>query len=476
MHLKQQGMPFPAEFIVSIQSLLAEETEDFLSALTTDAPVSIRLNPKKSARNPMKFAQPTTPVPWSEYGYYLKNRPSFTFDPLFHAGYYYVQEAASMFVEYVVREFVKKPITCLDVCAAPGGKSIGLLSALPEGSFLVSNEIIHSRAHVLAETITKFGNPHAVVTNNAPKDFAAFPHFFEIILVDAPCSGEGMFRKDEVAVQEWSPANVQMCAARQRTILSDVWHALKPGGLLIYSTCTYNKAENEENVRWIADELGAEFVSVQVKTDWKISDTFDEETLGYRFFPHKTKGEGLFVAIVRKKAVQNNSVSRKHKKKASPFFKEISPYVHLLHNPIHFEFLETKNRIIALPKQHAETMLSLRERLKIVSFGIELGEKKGRDFIPAHALAMSPELNRDALYRYPLSYEEAIAYLRKETLTLADAPKGFILLTYENEPLGFVKNIGNRANNLYPNAWRIRSSYLPETIDFPFQQSIKPKK
>ena len=455
-------MQFPPNFLSSVKTLLKEEASVFLSALEEESPTSIRLNPLKSKRNPLLFSLETEAVKWSDFGYYLAERPSFTFDPLFHAGYYYVQEAASMFVEYVAKELIKQPARCLDLCAAPGGKTVSLLSALPEGSLIVSNEIIRQRANVLAETITKFGSPNVVVTNNAPKDFAVFSQFFDVILVDAPCSGEGMFRKDEVAVQEWSSSNVSMCATRQKEILRDVWAALKPGGLLIYSTCTYNTAENEENARWIACELGAEFVSVEIKREWGISSTFDNETVGYRFFPHKTKGEGLFVTALRKLSSEEG---RKQKKNTTvSFLKDASIYHSFLKNPENFDFFEQNNRVTALPKGHSETFLLLCQRLKCISMGIDLGERKGNDFIPSHALAMSAECSREFFSKYEISYPQAIAYLRREAIVLENAPKGFLLLTFKNEPLGFVKNIGTRANNLYPPEWRIRSGYLPETI------------
>jgi 16S rRNA C967 or C1407 C5-methylase (RsmB/RsmF family) len=293
-------MNLPADFIYSVRAQLGGETEPFLAALAQDAPVSIRLNPFKRQRNPLTFLHPAERVPWSGQGYYLDERPSFTFDPLFHAGCYYVQEASSMFIEHVVRKLVSEPVTCLDLCAAPGGKSVGLLSALPAGSLLVSNEVVRQRATVLSETLIKFGHPNTVVTQNSAKDFAAFPGLFDLILVDAPCSGEGMFRKDEVAVQEWSPQNVKMCAARQKDILSDVWPALKPGGLLVYSTCTYNSEENEENARWTANQLGALFTRVAVDADWNITPSRDGAAGGYHFYPHKIKGEGLFVTVLQK--------------------------------------------------------------------------------------------------------------------------------------------------------------------------------
>lgn len=462
-------MNLPADFISSIRPLLGNETESFLSALSGDASVSFRLNPAKAVRNHMEPVIPLNRVPWSQWGFYPEERPAFTFDPLFHAGCYYVQEASSMFVEHVVKECVTEPAVCLDLCAAPGGKSISLLSALPEESLLVSNELIRQRARVLSETISKFGHPNVVVTNNKTKDFSAFPHLFDLVLVDAPCSGEGMFRKDETAVEEWSTQNVEMCAVRQRDILNDVWPALKPGGLLIYSTCTYNTSENEENAIWIARELGAEFVKVEIDSSWGISSSFDNRLTGYRFFPHKSRGEGLFITVLRKAeagvgetTAGEKRARNKNKKNPLSFMKDRAAYIHLLRHPDFFSFMEEDNHIAALPVGYAEVITMLGRHLKIVSKGIELGERKGSNFIPSHSLAMSRELHFDAFPLFEISYEKAISYLRREAIILTDAPKGYLILTYKGEPLGFVKNIGNRANNLYPHEWRIRSGYLPE--------------
>lgn len=458
-------MNLPVDFISSIRARLGGETDLFLSALAEDPPVSIRLNPFKRHRNPMTLGCPVEQVPWSEVGYYLAERPSFTFDPLFHAGDYYVQEASSMFVEYVVRELISTPVICLDLCAAPGGKSVGLLSALPEGSLLVSNEIVRQRANILSETLIKFGHPNSVVTQNRVKDFAAFPGLFDLILVDAPCSGEGMFRKDEVAMQEWSPQNVAMCAARQRDILDDVWPALRPGGLLLYSTCTYNRDENEENARWAASKLGAIFTKVEVDADWNITPSCSGETGGYHFYPHKVKGEGFFVTVLRKPEVGVSGAgfhAKKNRKQTTVFIKDPVEYSGLIRNPESFHFMESGDRIIALPKVYAETIVLFMNNLNSISAGIELGVRKGRDFIPSHALAMSIALNREAFFNHEVTYEQAITYLRKVSINLPGAPRGMVLLTWQNEPLGFVKNVGNRANNLYPNEWRIRSGYMPE--------------
>lgn len=421
----------------------------------------------------MAFVDEVNRVPWSDVGFYLNHRPAFTFDPLFHAGYYYVQEASSMFVEHVVKEWVKEPALCLDLCAAPGGKSIGMLSALPEGSLLVSNEIVRQRANVLSENVTKFGDAHSIVTNNAPDAFSVFSNLFDVMLVDAPCSGEGMFRKDEVAVQEWSPQNVQMCAARQKDILSDLWSSLKPGGTLIYSTCTYNTLENEETARWIAQELGAEFIPIPVIPEWNISPSAYEDVIGYRFFPHKTNGEGLFVCVLRKKPREEESVSSSFQKKKQykplPLLKEISEYARLLKSSENYHFIEDNNKIVAFPREYGEHLSLFRQRLKVISAGIEIGERKGKDFIPAQSLAMSIELNPDAFPTHEVFYDQAVSYLQKNTVVLEDAPRGFLLLTYKNEPLGFVKNLGNRANNLYPQEWRVRSGYLPEKLPNLFQ-------
>lgn len=473
-------MNFPADFISSIRPLLGNEMDPFLSGLNGNAPVSFRLNPFKMERTPMEPTVTLQPVPWSQWGFYLGERPSFTFDPLLHAGYYYVQEASSMFVEYIVRKLIPQSVVCLDLCAAPGGKSVSLLSALPRGSLLVSNELVRQRAHILSETMIKFGHPNVMVTNNTAKDFSSLTHLFDLVLVDAPCSGEGMFRKDETAVKEWSARNVGMCVARQRDILKDIWSVLKPGGLLIYSTCTFNTAENEDNALWAADELGVEFVYVETDKHWGISPAFDNRVTAYRFFPHKIKGEGLFVTVLRKSVTEPDGTGTgrtrvKNKRKPSPFVKDRSAYSHLLSEEEIFDFVEEDNRIVALPAAHSDTLIGLKEQLNVISIGVEIGERKGKDFIPSHALAMSKELSPEAFPRYEVNYEDAISYLRREAIILTDAPKGYLLLTYKGEPLGFVKNLGNRANNLYPNEWRIRSSHLPEKKAEVFTSSVSPE-
>lgn len=465
-------MNLPADFVKSISLLLRDDSEQFLSALSENATVAIRLNNHKRERNPMEFNVAVRPVPWCENGFYLDKRPAFTFDPLMHSGYYYVQEPSSMFIDYLVKQLLSEPSISLDLCAAPGGKSLGLLSAMPKGSLLVSNEMVSKRAKVLSETLTKFGSSNSVVTNSSPKDIGSIKSLFDLILVDAPCSGEGMFRKEERALIEWSLANVCGSAKRQRDIVGEVWPSLKPGGILIYSTCTYNSEENEENVRWIAEQLGAEFLEVETDPEWGVSPAFDSDVRGYRFLPHKTKGEGLFVSILRKKGDSTESVNHKRWEKSRPVshFKENCSREQYLEDANRFVFLEREGGVTAVPKEHLKTIATLFEQLNILSIGVELSQIKGSNFVPAHALAMSSEHNRSLFDCSEVAYEEAIAYLRNETLQTLGAAKGFRLLTYKNEPVGFVKNLGNRANNLYPREWRIRSSHLPAQMPNIFSQ------
>lgn len=535
-------MNLPASFIESTRALLGnEEYEKLAAALQEEPPISIRLNRWKIGDEKLKTGngelttdiKKLTPVSWSTEGFYLSERLTFTFDPLFHAGCYYVQEASSMFVEQALRQYVTQPVVMLDLCAAPGGKSTHARSVLPEGSLLVANELIRNRSQILAENLTKWGHPDVVVTNNDPSDFSALTSFFDVILTDVPCSGEGMFRKDPVAIEEWSPENVEICWQRQRRIIADIWPSLKPGGMLIYSTCTYNIKEDEENVRWIQQEFGAELLALDVKDDWNITGDLLAKTteltdgiartsdltngIGtvkttelagttaknlpvYHFLPHKTKGEGFFLAVLRKPEAEPGDAdaetfyaavgvaknkeksklksSKKKEKRGGISSSSNSNSVSKENLALAKSWLIAEGGeenwaissvgtfIHAFPQAYSDELAALTQHLRIISAGIAVGEVKGKDLIPNHALAMCPFLLRPGAFATEeVSYELAIAYLRKEAITLsATAPLGYILLTYRNVPLGFVKNIGNRANNLYPQEWRIRSGFMPEEI------------
>ena len=434
-------MILPELFENRMNSMLCTEYEDFKEALSMEAPVSIRLNLQKTS-----VAAKLETVPWCDTGFYLEKRPLFTMDPLFHAGCYYVQEASSMFLEQAVKQHLRteNPLV-LDLCAAPGGKSThlaALLASLLNGKgLLVSNEIIRSRAWILAENLTKWGAPNVVVTNNDPKDFAAFNGLFDMIVIDVPCSGEGMFRKDPVALKEWSVHHVRLCAERQKRIVADSWPALNPGGLLIYSTCTYNREENEEIIAWICRELGAEPLEAP-----------------RRFLPHQTKGEGFCIAAVRKTGAQ--SANRKFDcktTKAGSGRAFADRKNHLLH-PEQFAIFPEQNRLLAIPEIHTAYYAYLNKQLKIISAGIVLGEPKGRDFIPAPELALSTDLAADTFPNWEVDKATALRYLRKEALQEIPTAlhRGYLLIRYCQHPLGFVKNIGTRANNLYPHNWRIR--------------------
>lgn len=464
-------MSLPKDFIIRTKALLGNEYPAFEEALSGEAPISVRLNTAKPFEQSLD-----TPVQWAANGYYLPKRPTFTFDPLFHAGAYYVQEASSMFLEQALKAVAgDEPLACLDLCAAPGGKSTLLRAALPEGSLLVSNEVIQSRSNILSENITKWGHPACIVTNSDPVQIGEMGALFDVIVTDVPCSGEGMFRKDSDSTDEWSVANVDLCAGRQRRIIRDIWPALKPGGYLIYSTCTYNLDENEENIEWIRNEFDAIPVSVPTQANWGIKGALKYDNPVYRFMPHVTRGEGFFLAVLQKpetadahEPVLSGGRSKKKDKKGGGKNQPLPlPAVAKtwLQNSADYEYEVKGASVFAFPAEHKDVLNYLFTGLKIVSAGILVGEIKGKDLIPAQSLALSTALDAEAFNTCEVTRELAIAYLKKEALVLdADLPKGYLLLTYKQIPIGFVKHLGNRANNLYPQEWRIRTTYLPDEI------------
>ena len=425
-------MQLPADFVALMRRDLGDaQAEALVEGLGKEPSVSVRLNPAKTTAT-----LPLEPVPWCPHAYYLTDRPIFTFDPLLHAGAYYVQEASSMFLDEVLRSYMPEgDLVALDLCAAPGGKSTLLRSRLTEGSLLVSNEPMKQRAQVLAENMVKWGNPSCVVTQNYPQDFAHLTDAFDLVVTDVPCSGEGMFRKDEQAVSDWSLENVDLCWHRQRDIVSHIWPTLKSGGLMVYSTCTFNRAEDEDNVSWIARELGADLL------------------LQRHFFPGSDRGEGFFIAALRKHGDFEPSVfPQKVKPSTIPSLRG------------DFVLEQTSSLRMALPARHASLMRKLRRTLHTLVCGVQLEEQKGHDWMPSHGLAMSVAYVRGTYPELALTLEQAIAYLRREALHL-QAPKGYVLLTFDNRPLGFAKSVGGRVNNLYPQEWRIRTTYTPSSLE-----------
>lgn len=442
----------PVDFIESMRQQLGNEAELLLRALETEPVTSIRLNSKLDV---LTFECDTDEVPWHIDGYYLSERPQFTLDPLFHAGCYYVQEASSMFVQQALEQYVDTSSIVLDLCAAPGGKSTLISEFLGQDGLLLSNEVVRQRVFILSENIQKWGNGNTVVTHNSAAEYGErCKHLFDCILVDAPCSGEGMFRKDEQARSEWSLQAVRQCAERQRSILMDVWDALKPGGVLLYSTCTFNEEENEKNVEWIADSLGAEVLPIDYDPSWGIV----EGAAGYHFYPHKAKGEGFYLCALRKNDEPLQPAKIKAPKKENAMLHpEYLPVMRSwLQHPDNWTIRYSDRFATAYPLKYKEIIDWLSTQLTCISTGFGLGEERGKGIAPQHSLCMTKDFRKEAFPCVALTREQALAYLRTEALTLTDVPLGLLLVTYEGVPLGFAKNVGNRQNNLYPNEWRIR--------------------
>lgn len=452
-------MELHKDFIDEIRKLLPDECDELLKALgESDASVSIRTNSRKCATEPSCLKR----VDWCERGYYLDKRQPFTFDPLFQTGTYYVQDASSMILQHIVSLLVSEPVRYLDLCAAPGGKTTAALDAMPEGSLLVSNEIMGNRAQILKENVIKWGNPDCVVTNNDSASIGKLTHYFDVIAADVPCSGEGMFRKDEEAVAQWSPALVRQCADRQREIIDNIWRALRPGGLLIYSTCTFNRTEDEDMVQYIMSEYGVESIDLKLPNEWHIHSGIDTSAHCYRFLPHLTRGEGLFVAVLRKsndEPIQQISLRRKGKSAGKPAQtpKAVKQWVEGS-----FTFAPIGDSIVATPAHLDDDIALLRSNLHVIHAGVEVASAKGKDYIPAQALLLSTAYCRSAFPACEVDYATAMAYMRGETIVLdGTAPRGIVALTYSGMPIGFAKNLGNRANNLYPKEWRIKSTHIP---------------
>lgn len=403
---EQKAKQLPDAFVQSTRQLMGDERfARFLSAFHEEPPVSIRLNPLKCGERAVREGMEQ--VGWCPLGYFLPTRPNFTFDPLLHAGCYYVQEAASMFLQHALTPLLSQQengggLCALDLCAAPGGKSTLLRAILPEGSVLYSNEPVRQRANILSENIQKWGYPGCIVTNNYPKDYVKAGLAFNVILCDVPCSGEGMFRKDPLTISEWSPQQVEQCRRLQRDIVSQAWQCLKPGGLLVYSTCTFNTKENEENVSWLLQQTEARLLTVPTDPSWGITGSLLPGFTGpvCRFIPGITRSEGLFVAVLKKAGAGSG-------KPAQPAKGNRRPQLNILFDS-------------SQPRE------------------VPVG---------------SVELN----------YADAISYLQRQALRLdPDVPRGLVEVCFHGHALGLVKNIGQRANNLYPKEWRIQSTHAPQ--------------
>ncbi|MFM2224902.1 MAG: hypothetical protein RJA07_1104 [Bacteroidota bacterium] len=438
----------------------------FLQAHQQLPNTSIRLNPKKKIDFSLaekNEANHATIIPWCSNGFYLEKRPSFTYDPLFHAGCYYVQEASSMFLEFVLQQTVDltQSLKVLDLCAAPGGKSTLVASLINENSLLVSNEVIKNRATILKENISKWGSENVLVTNNDPKHFERLENYFDVLIIDAPCSGSGLFRKEPNYLNEWNENLVSLCNQRQQRILADIWKCLKPNGVLIYSTCSFSESENEAIADWMMDELNAENISIKIPTEFKIVETKSKkhQAQGFRFYPHLVQGEGFFCCAMRK---QNDNFEKprlkKSKQKISPINKSILN--NWLKNVDAYEFQQKNEFIIAQPKSLIDEMEFISSQLNVIKSGICVGQLTHKDLIPDHELAMSNLLS-DAIQKVELNFEQAIQYLKKENLILNPSPTekdfktGWTMMQYQHQNLGWAKVLPNRINNYYPMNGRI---------------------
>ena len=448
-------MNLPEALLDSLDGLPGYEREAFIQIHDTPGQLtSIRLNPRKPAEPLANFQASeeiiSTAIPWTRYGFYLDNRPSFTFDPLFHAGCYYVQEASSMFLEEALTQSVdlSKPLRILDLSAAPGGKSTHIQSLVTRDSLLVSNEVIRSRASILKENIIKWGASNVIITNNDPADFSRLEAYFDVIVVDAPCSGSGLFRKDESAISEWSENNVILCARRQQRILDDVWPALKKNGVMVYSTCSYSRQEDEEIADWFKNKYGAEFVPLSLDPTWGIVDSGK----GYRFWPNKLKGEGFYISVFRKTTGQENDHdSREKHERLTQGEREI------MKNWVKedgFDFIKHEQTVYAWPRGLMAEFGLLLRNFRIIYSGTRVGELMRDKLVPDHALALSLIAN-ESLSRIDVSKDLAIDYLKKRELKIEGSSKGWQLITYQDQPLGWINVLSNRINNYYPRELRI---------------------
>jgi len=447
-------MKLPGSLLSSLKELKGFDKEAFERAHASGEQItSIRINPFKlleTKASPLGGGL-VGAVLWSQYGYYLSQRPSFTLDPLFHAGCYYVQEASSMFLEQALKQTVdlSQPLKVIDLCAAPGGKSTHIQSLISKDSLLVSNEVIRSRANILKDNIIKWGCDNVMVTNNDPEDFAKLENYFDVIVVDAPCSGSGLFRKDAEAIEEWSLNNVAHCSQRQQRILADVWPALKKNGVLIYSTCSYSKEEDEDIVNWLMKDLSAANCQLSIDANWGII----ESTGGYRFWPDKIKGEGFFLACFRK-TDGDADVSLKIKKMPDSATKKELAIIKKWTKTDSHHFIKYMNTVYAWQQRTINDFSFLLGNLRVVYSGTIIGEIVREKLVPDHALAMSLMIN-EWIERSALNYEQAIHYLKRKELKLETLTKGWRLVNYEGHSLGWINVLSNRINNYYPKELRI---------------------
>lgn len=448
----------PQSFVERIKEQAYIDAVPFFKSIEQKPITSIRLHPEKKADlSHLELSK----IPWSKNGYFLKERPIFTLDPQFHAGAYYVQDASSQFLEHVLN-YIKKDLPSspriLDLCAAPGGKSTHILSWLNHQGLLVSNEVIQSRVKILHENIVKWGYENVIVTNSDPKAFLQIEEYFDVIIIDAPCSGEGLFRKDTNAINEWSPNNCDLCANRQKRIVADALHSLKPGGFLIYSTCTFNPSENELNADFFSTELALKNVKIPNLDNGVTKVVSPNNNEGYIFLPNNVNGEGFYLTCFQKDGELSSFSFPKNKNKRNGKETTIPKHLYNYIKPDkELEIISFLDNYYILPLQFILDFNYLQNKAKIYAVGIELGNIKGKDFVPHHSLSQALHFNNESFRLLELNSQSALQFLKKEDFSIDNTEEpGWFLTTYNKTPLGFIKKVNNRVNNYYPNELKIR--------------------
>lgn len=447
--------PLPEEFVRSMREMLGDEAERLFSALDTPAEVSIRVNPAKPAEVFEGEA-----IGWSPNGRYLAERPQFTLDPLMHGGAYYVQEASSQFVAHILREDNLEGGRVLDMCAAPGGKTTVYSSLVGRRGLVVANDINRGRTLALSDNVQRWGMGNVVVTCNEPEHIGAFEQWFDVVAVDAPCSGEGMFRKMDEAREEWTPASVEQCVARQRDILAEAWRALRPGGKLIYSTCTFNDREDEGIVRWLVEEYGDEIVAaerVDTEDKWGIVRSDIGPFQCFHFYPHSARGEGFFAAVACKTEGVTKRRTPKGRRKVFTTLqsKDLAEVSRWVDDAKTMSFRCVGDIVYGYSSAVMEDVIQLSESLSVVYSGVAMGQIFKGTLKPEHSLALFVGRNRDVVPEVELSLEDAQNYLRRQDIDAKQFSEGVNVVTYKGVAIGFIKRIGARCNNMYPKDLRI---------------------
>lgn len=442
------------EFLARIREQFPQEAELFIEAIEREPKPSIRINTKKAQGKDVDVAKDKAQdIPWNSDGMWLNQRPQYTMDPMFHAGVYYPQEASSQFLAHVIdaiKSHLPENPVVLDLCAAPGGKTTLVAGKMDGRGVVVANEIVRQRAWVLRENVAKSGWGNCIVTNSDAKAFGKLGATFDLVLIDAPCSGEGMFRKDEVARSEWSVENARMCAERQREILDDIWPAVAEGGIVVYSTCTFNPDENEGNMEWLAENYDVENITIDIDQSWGVGKIAIGDGEGYAFHPHKVDGEGFFICIMQKKS---GGMRRTPKTKLKP--QKTALPNGLMENGMWKGYVWEGN-IVALPQDRDMLMLAIADNVKPIWIGVPVGQKMKDDIVWSAELPMQQAFRGDGIARVQLEKEDALHYLRGEWTYAGEMEKGWNIVIYKGVALGLVKSVGNRVNNYYPKEWRIR--------------------